>query len=153
MIGGTMLLIVQLQRHVWLFTTLWTGASHASLSLNISQSLLKHFFRIPSNHLILCCPLLLLPSIFSNIRVSSSESAVHWNTPWLSLCYKPLTVAGAEKKIQTYPRSPQSAGPKEWTGWGMSHRYSFLCSSLLLCFASLASSTGWWSVTSVHMAG
>ena len=84
MIGGTMLLIVQLQRHVWLFTTLWTGASHASLSLNISQSLLKHFFRIPSNHLILCCPLLLLPSIFANIRVFPNELSVHirWPKYW-----------------------------------------------------------------------
>ena len=84
MIGGTMLLIVQLQRHVWLFTTLWTGASHASLSLNISQSLLKPFFRIPSNHLILCCPLLLLPSIFANIRVFPNELSVHirWPKYW-----------------------------------------------------------------------
>ena len=119
---------------VRLFANPWTAACQASLSFTISQSLLKLMSiesAMPSNHLILCCPLLLLPSIFSNIRVSSNESAVHWNTPWLSLCYKPLTVAWAEK-IQTYPRSLQSAGPEEWTGWGMSRRYSFLCSSLLL---------------------
>ena len=59
----------------------------ASLSLNISQSLPK-FISIesvmPSNHLILCCPLLLLPSIFPNIRVFSNESIVHirWPNYW-----------------------------------------------------------------------
>ena len=59
--------------------TPWTAAHQASLFIN-SQSLLK-FMSIesvmPSNHLILCCPLLLLPSIFPSIRVYSSESALH----------------------------------------------------------------------------
>ena len=65
--------------HVWLFMTPWTAASQASLSLTLSQSLPK-FMSIesvmPSNHLILCHPLLLLPSIFPSIRVFSNESAV-----------------------------------------------------------------------------
>ena len=56
--------------HVWLFMTPWTAASQASLSLTLSQSLPK-FMSIesvmPSNHLILCHPLLLLPSIFPSI--------------------------------------------------------------------------------------
>ena len=65
--------------HVWLFVTRWTAACQAFLSFTISQSLLK-LMSIesvrPSNHLILCHPLLLLPSIFPSIRVFSSESAL-----------------------------------------------------------------------------
>ena len=56
--------------HVWLFVTLWTAACQASLSFTISKSLLKLMSTesvMPSNHLILCCPLLLLPSVFHNI--------------------------------------------------------------------------------------
>ena len=72
---------VQLLSHVWLLATPWTACStQASLSITNSQSLLK-FMSIesvmPSNHLILCHPLLLLPSIFPNIRVFSNESVVH----------------------------------------------------------------------------
>ena len=65
----------------------WTAACQASLSFTISQSLLK-FMSIesvmPSNHLLLCCPLLLLPSIFPSIRIFSSESALHirWSNYW-----------------------------------------------------------------------
>ena len=57
----------------------WTSACQASLSFTISQSLLKLMsieLVMPSNHLILCHPLLLLPSLFSSIRVFSSESAL-----------------------------------------------------------------------------
>ena len=66
-----------------LFLTPWTAAHHAFLSFTISQSLLKLMsieLVVPSNHLILCQPLLLLPSIFPNIRVFSSESllCVRW---------------------------------------------------------------------------
>ena len=67
--------------------TPWTAAHQASLSFTISQSLLK-FMSIesvmPFNHLILCCPLLLLPSIFARTRVFSSESALHirWSKYW-----------------------------------------------------------------------
>ena len=64
---------------VRLFVTPWTVALQASLSFTISWSLLK-FMSIesvmPSNHLILCCPLLLLPSIFPGIRVFSNESVL-----------------------------------------------------------------------------
>ena len=59
--------------------TPWTAACQASLSFTISQSLLKLLpieSMMPSNHLVLCCPLLLLPSIFPYIRVFSSESAL-----------------------------------------------------------------------------
>ena len=63
--------------HVQLFATPWTAAHQASLSITNSQSLLKLMsieLVIPSNHLILCHPLLLLPSIFPSIRVFSNES-------------------------------------------------------------------------------
>ena len=59
-----------------LFATPWTAACQASLSITNSQSLLKLMsieFQMPSNHLTLCHPLLLLPSIFPSIRVFSSE--------------------------------------------------------------------------------
>ena len=69
---------VQLFSRVQLFETPWTTAHQASLSITNSQSLLKLTSIesvMPSNHLIICHPLLLLPSIFTNIRVFSNESA------------------------------------------------------------------------------
>ena len=69
---------------VRLFVTPWTTACQASLSFTISQSLLKLRSidsAMPSNHLILCHPLLLLPSIFPRIRVFSSESVLHFRWP------------------------------------------------------------------------
>ena len=69
--------VVQLLSHVWLFATPWTAACQASLSFTISQSLLKLMSMesvMSFNHLILCRPLLLLPSIFAIIRVFSNES-------------------------------------------------------------------------------
>ena len=68
--------IVQSLSHVWLFATPWTAARQASLSITNSQVLLKLMSIesvMPSNHLILCCPLLLLPSIFPSIRVFSND--------------------------------------------------------------------------------
>jgi len=67
--------------------TPWTAACQASLSFIISQSLLKLMSIesvMPSNHLILCCPLLLLPSIFPSIRVFSNELAllIRWLEYW-----------------------------------------------------------------------
>ena len=78
---------VQLLRHVWLFVIPWTAAHQASLSGTNSWSLLK-FMSIesvmPSNHLILCHPLLLLLSIFPSIRVFSNESVlcIRWPKYW-----------------------------------------------------------------------
>ena len=72
--------VVQSQSCVQLFTTPWTTALQDSLSLIITQSLPKFMSNesvISSNHLILCYPLLLLPSIFPSIGVFSNESAVH----------------------------------------------------------------------------
>ena len=78
---------VQSLSRVGLFVTPWTAACQASLSSTMSQSLLKLMSInsvMPSNHLILCCPLLLLPSIFPSIRVFSNESALHikWPKYW-----------------------------------------------------------------------
>ena len=64
--------------HDWLFSTPWSAERQTSLSITNSWSLPKPMSIesvMPSNHLILCCPLLLLPSIFSSIRVFSNESA------------------------------------------------------------------------------
>ena len=69
-------LSVQSFRCVWLFATPWTAAREASLSNTNSQSLLKLISIksvMPSKNLILCCPLLLLPSIFPSIRVFSND--------------------------------------------------------------------------------
>ena len=71
---------VQSLHRVLLFVTPWTAACQASLSITNSQSLPKLMSIVsvmPSNHLILCHPLLLLPSIFPNIRVFSNESVLH----------------------------------------------------------------------------
>ena len=73
--------------HVWLFATPWIPACQASLSITNSWSLPKLMSIesvMPSNHLILCRPLLLLPSIFPSIRVFSNESAlrIRWPKYW-----------------------------------------------------------------------
>ena len=78
---------VQLLSRVQLFATPWTAACQASLSIANSQSLLKLVSIesvMASNHLILCRPLLLLPSIFPSIRVYPSESVLHirWPKYW-----------------------------------------------------------------------
>ena len=78
---------VQLFSHVWLFATPWTAAHQDSLSISNSWSLLKLMSIesvTPSDHLILCRPLPLLPSIFPSIRVFSSESIlrIRWPKYW-----------------------------------------------------------------------
>ena len=78
---------VQLLSCVWLFATPWTAARQASLSITNSQSLLKLMsieLVIPFKHLILCHPLLLLPSTLPSIRVFSNESSlsIWWPKYW-----------------------------------------------------------------------
>ena len=78
---------VQLLSRVQLFATPWTAARQAFLSITSPRNMLKLMSIesvIPSNHLILCRPLLILPSIFPSIRVSSNESALHirWPKDW-----------------------------------------------------------------------
>ena len=77
---------IELLNHVRLFVTLWTEACQTSLFFTITQNLFKPMsieLMMPSNHLILCCPLL-LPSIFPSTRVFSNESVLHirWPKYW-----------------------------------------------------------------------
>ena len=79
--------VVQSLSHVWLFVIPWTAACQAFRSFTISLSILKLMSIesvMPSKYLILCCPLLLPPSIFPSIRVFSHESALHirWPKYW-----------------------------------------------------------------------
>ena len=78
---------VQLPSHAWFLATPWTVACQASLSSTVSRSLLRFMsieWAMMSNHLILCHPLLLLPSIFPRVRVFSNELAFHilWPKYW-----------------------------------------------------------------------
>ena len=80
------IVVLQSLSRVRLFATPWTAARQASLSFTNSWSLLKlmSIELMPSSHLILCCPLLLLPSIFPSIRIFSNESVLHirWLKYW-----------------------------------------------------------------------
>ena len=101
---------VQLLSCVQLFATPWTAACQASLSITNSQSLLKLMSIesvMPSNHLILCHPLLLPPSIFPSIRVFSNESVhcIRWPKYWNSASSSVL------------PMNIQDWFPLRWTGW------------------------------------
>jgi len=88
------IVVVYSLNRVQLFATPWTAAHQASLSFTIFKSLLNFKsikLLMPSNHLILCCPLLLPPSIFPSIRIFSSESAlrIRWPKYWsfsFSIC-------------------------------------------------------------------
>ena len=78
---------IQPLSHVWHFVTPWTAARQASLSITNSRSLLKLMSIksvMPPNHLVFCCPLLFLTSIFPSIRVFSNESILHirWPMYW-----------------------------------------------------------------------
>ena len=86
-IGITFVAVVQFLSHVWLFATMWTVVHPAFLSSTSSLSLLKFMATelvMLSNHLILCCPPLLLPSTFPSIRVFSNESTlrIRWPKYW-----------------------------------------------------------------------
>ena len=88
---------VQSLNRVWLFGTPWTAARQASLSITNFWSLLKLMsieLVMPSNHLILCHPLLLLPSIFPSIRVFSNGSALHirWLMYWSFSSFTHMTL-------------------------------------------------------------
>ena len=85
--GNCIFSSVQSLSHVWLFAIPWTAARQASLSITNFQSLSKLMsieLVMPSSHLILCRPLLLLPSMFPSIRVFLNESVLHirWPKYW-----------------------------------------------------------------------
>ena len=94
-----LVVIVQSPSPVLLFVTPWTAARQASLSFTISQSLLKLMsieLVMPSNHLILCHPLLLLPSIFPSIRFFSSglTLCIRWPSIGVSVSVLPIYIQG-----------------------------------------------------------
>ena len=108
MYSSIIVLVVQSLSCVWLFATPWTAARQASLSFTISRSLLKLMSiksMILSNHLVLCHPLLFLPSIYPSIRVFSNESVLHirWPEYWASASVLPVNIQGWFLL--------------EWTGW------------------------------------
>ena len=81
------MVVVQCVSHVWLFATPWISTCQASLFFTIFQSLLKLKFIesvVPSNYLILCHPLFILPAIFPSIRVFSNELTlrIRWLNYW-----------------------------------------------------------------------
>ena len=87
LLSDEIVVIVQSLSHVWDLVTPWTAACQDSLSFTISWNLLGFMsleLMMPSNHLILCCPLLLLHSIFPSIRVFSNDSALRimWPKYW-----------------------------------------------------------------------
>ena len=101
---------VQSLSRVWLFATPWIAACQASLCITNSRSSLRLMSIksvMPSSHLILCRPLLLLPSIPPSIRVFSNESTLRFRWP----------------KYWTFsfsiflPKNTQGWSPSEWTGW------------------------------------
>ena len=101
---------VQSPSHVQFFVTPWTAACQASLSITNSQSLLKLMSIesvMPSNHLILCPHLLLLPSIFPSIRVFSNESA---------LCIRWKSI-GVLASASVFPINIQDWSPLGWICW------------------------------------
>ena len=101
------------------FQTPWTAARHSSLSCTISQRLLKLMsieLLMPSNHLILCHPLLLLPSIFPSIKDFSNESALHIRWP----------IIGASASASVLPMNIQ-----DWFPLGLTGLISLLSKGLL----------------------
>ena len=101
---------VQSLSHVRLFATPWITACQASLSITISRSSLRLPFiesMMPSSHLILCRPLLLLPPIPPSIRVFSNESPLHMRWPkYWSFSFSIIP-----------SKNTQGWSPSEWTGW------------------------------------
>jgi len=96
--------------HVWLLVTTWTAAHQTSVSISNSWSLLKLMtikLVVPSIHLILCYPLLLLPSIFPGLRVFSNETVlpIRWPNYWSSA------------SVSVLPVNIQDWFPLGCTGW------------------------------------
>ena len=101
---------VQLLSHVWLFVTPWSAACQTSLSITNSWSLFKLMSIasvMPSNHLILCHPFLLQPSIFPSIRAFSKESVLPGRGQRI----------GVLASTSVLPMNSQDWFPLGWTGW------------------------------------
>ena len=138
---------VQSLSRVWLFATLWTATCQASLSITNSWSLLK-LLSIesvkPSNYLILCCPLLLLPSIFPSTRVFSKESV---------LSASGIQSIGVSALASVLPVNIQDWFPLGFTGWislqskGLSRVFSNTTVQKHQFFGAQLS---WWSNSHIH---
>ena len=103
---------VQSPSRVQLFATPWTAAYQASLSITSSQSLLKFMvieLVMPSNHLILCWPLLLPPSIFPSIRVFFFQMSQFFTSAGQCI--------GVSASASVLPMNIQDWFPLGWTGW------------------------------------
>ena len=103
---------VQSLSRVWLFATSWTATHQDSLSNTNSRSLLKLMSIesvMPSNHIILCCPLLLPPWIFPSIRVFSNESVLCQSVGGQSI--------GVSASASVLPMNIQDWFPLGLTGW------------------------------------
>ena len=101
---------VQSLSHVWLFATPWIAARQGSPSITSSWSLPKLMSIesvMPSSHLILCRPLLLLSPIPPSIRVFSNESTLHMRWPTIGVSASTLVL----------PMNSRDWSPSEWTGW------------------------------------
>jgi len=113
---------VQSLSHVWLFATPWAAARQASLFIANSWSPPKPMsieLVIPSNHLILCCPLLLLPSIFPSIRVFSNES---------------LFASGGQSIGVSASKSVLPMNTQDWSPFRSSWYFDNSCSFFFLSF-------------------
>ena len=100
---------VQSLSHVWLLATPWIAARQASLSITNSRNSLKLMsieLVMPSSHLILCCPLLLLPPIPPSIRVFSISQLFTWGGQ----------STGVSALASFLPKKTQDWSPSEWTG-------------------------------------
>ena len=129
-----------------LFATLWTAAHQASLSITSSQSLLKLMSSesvMPSNHLLLCCPLLLLPSVFPSIKIFSNESIVMDNCNTYKLISPPIaSLASLTQWTWVWqwwrigkPGVLQSMGSQRiWHNWATEQQASLHCFRGQLCF-------------------
>ena len=137
---------VQLLSHVQLFVTPWTAACQASLSFTISRSLLKLMFIesvMPSNHFVICRPLLLLPSFFHSIRVFSKN--------WL-LSSSGQSI-GASASASALPMNIQ-----DWFPIGLTDLISLQSKGLSRVFPSttvwkhqfFCTKPSWWSNSHIH---
>ena len=112
---------VQPLSRIWLFATPWIAAHQASLSITNSQSppkLMSIDLVMPSNHLTLSCPLLLLPSIFPSIRVFSNESAlpIRWPKDWISY-WRNWTLRKDPDAGKDLGQEEKGATEDEMVGW------------------------------------
>ena len=128
---------VQSLSRVRLFVTPWTAACQASLSITNSQSLPKPMsieLVMPSNHLILCWPLLILPSIFPSIRVFSNESAlrIRWPKYWsFSSSISPSNVEQFKKQAMPFHGSHQCAHSQAaWSAYNC-HTHSQITNTVI----------------------